>query len=81
MMTCSDWKSEAVARAALSMGETLLLALTESGMLDRDEVHQALEDAANAHRQAADSSDDPKVHREAARLIENVMDGFNSVRG
>src|SRR3546814_13821286 len=77
MMTCSDWKSEAVARAALSMGETLLLALTESGMLDRDEVHQPLEGAANAHQQAADSIEEPTVHRAAQRMMYHVVDGFH----
>lgn len=64
---------DAVARAALSVGESLALALVECGMVDKDKIIAALEDAAAAHRAAASEGRDPDVNAFAAAVIERMV--------
>lgn len=64
---------EAVARAALSVGETLAIALVECGMVGKQEIICALEDAASAHRNAADAGLDKDVNAFAAAVIERMI--------
>jgi hypothetical protein len=53
--------------AALSVCESILLSLTENGVIDADEARGILEDAAAAHRGAAPAADGAAGdHREAA---------------
>ena len=69
-------KVEAAALAALSMGESLLLALAESGALKVTEIEGILDDAAAAHRTAAVEGKDPEVNRLAAEAIESIRRGL-----
>ena len=64
---------DAVARAALSVGESLALALVECGMVHKQEIIGALEDAAEAHRAAASDGQDPEVNTFAAAVIERMI--------
>lgn len=66
--------------AALSICESLLLALMEREILDRSEVRGLLEDAATTHRNAAMTSEEPEVHRAAAELLETIIFGTSSAR-
>jgi hypothetical protein len=66
--------------AALSICESLLLSLTESGTIDVAEAKAILEDAATAHRYAATLGKHVQDHTDAAALIERIMKGGNSVR-
>ncbi len=67
--------------AAISICESLLLALNEGRMLDRSEISGLLEDAAQAQIVAASESDHPDSHHVAVALIERIMKGRNATRG
>jgi hypothetical protein len=73
-------RSEAAGIAALSICESLLLSLTDNGIIAAAEAKVILEDAAVAHRRAAGLDGDGTPHDEAAAIIENIMEGGNSVR-
>ena len=76
-----DHMSGAPGLAALSICELMLLSLTDTGVIDDDEAKAILEDAATAHRNAADEVDGyGEDHREAAAIIEAIIIGGNSVR-
>ncbi len=73
--------SGAAGLAALSVCESILLSLTENGIVDEAEAKAILTDAAAAHREAAALADSPTgEHEEVAAIIEAIRDGGNSVR-
>ncbi|MCU0893334.1 MAG: hypothetical protein MUD06_03270 [Rhodospirillales bacterium] len=69
---------DAVARAALSVGESLAIALVECGMVAKQEIICALEDAASAHRNAAEEGLDQDVNAFAAAVIERMIRTLNA---
>ncbi|MDA0702749.1 MAG: hypothetical protein O3A96_05835 [Proteobacteria bacterium] len=69
---------EAAALAALSLGESLVFLLVEEGLLKKEAVQDALEDAIAAQRQAM-ASGGPMNHGAAARLLESIMDALEYV--
>lgn len=69
----TDKTSAAAGFAALSICESLLLALSEQKVLRESEVHGILEDAAATHHGAADASQDDAMHKAAATLIELLL--------
>ena len=54
--------------AALSICESMLLSMTDTGVIDDDEAKAILEDAATAHRNAAGALDGSGEDHRAARL-------------
>jgi hypothetical protein len=73
--------SGAAGIAALSVCESLLLSLTDTGVIDAAEAKAILLDAAAAHRGAVPLADgDAGVHEEAAALLEAIIENGNSVR-
>jgi hypothetical protein len=66
--------------AALAICESILLSLTDNGIIDAAEAKVILEDAATAHRGAVNLVTDDTPHAEAAALIEQIIDGGNAVR-
>jgi hypothetical protein len=73
--------SGAAGLAALSVCESILLSLTENGIIDEGEARAILEDAAVTSRGAAPLADVADGgHGEAAALIERILEGGNSVR-
>ena len=73
--------SDPAGLAALSICESMLLALTEAGILDNNEVKGILEDAAAAHRNAVGKADGAAAeHLDAAVLIERMLAGRDPVR-
>ncbi len=73
--------SGAAGLAALSVCESILLSLTENGIIDEGEARAILEDAAATSRGAAPPADVADGgHREAAALIERILKDGNSVR-
>jgi hypothetical protein len=73
--------SGAAGLAALSVCESLLLSLTDSGIIDATEATAILLDAAAAHRGAVSLADgEAGVHEEAAALLEAIVRNGNSVR-
>jgi hypothetical protein len=73
-----DGGSGAAGLAALSVCESILLSLTENGIIDDGEARAILEDAAAAHRGATPPA--AGDHEAAAALIERLLEGGNSVR-
>ena len=60
---------------------SILLSLTENGIIDEGEARAILEDAAATSRGAAPPADVADGgHREAAALIERILKDGNSVR-
>jgi hypothetical protein len=67
--------------AALSICESMLLSLTEAGIIDNNEAMAILEDAAMAHRGAVGVTDGATAdHLEAAAIIERMLAGRDPVR-
>ena len=64
--------------AALSISEALALALAEEGLLSKQAVCRAIEDAAAAHRDAAKWAEDPEVHQQAARLSDRIRQSIDA---
>lgn len=80
-MSDGERRSEdAVARAALSVGESLAIALVECGMVRKHEIICALEDAASAHRNAAEQGLDQDVNMFAAAVIERMIRTLNAAQ-
>lgn len=65
--------------AALSICESLLLALNDHNILPEKEIIGILRDAASAHENAPQGKDDA-LHAAVAALINSILDGGNSVR-
>jgi hypothetical protein len=70
-------KPDAAALAAFSMAESLVLALAERGLLSRQAIEGALEDAAVTHRHAATEGDSTDVNGRAAEAIERVKESLS----
>ena len=66
--------------AALSICESLLIALNDLKIIDDKETRAILKDAAESHRNAMPGSANPEEHRAIADLIDRIVDGKNSVR-
>lgn len=65
--------------AALSICESLLLALNDRKILPENEIVGILKDAAAAHEFAADEKN-AETHAAVAALINGILAGGNSVR-
>ncbi len=72
MPKSTDKNSDAAGHAALSICESLLLALVELKVLRESDLRGILEDAAATHRGATGTAKDAAVHRAAAKLIEKL---------
>ncbi len=66
--------------AALSICESLLLALNDRKVLSEVQIIEVLVDAAAAHTNVPEG--DPRIesHKRAAALIQTIIDSGNSVR-
>jgi hypothetical protein len=66
--------------AALSICESLLLALGDLKILSEQDVIGIMKDATAAHRNATDSPGEAGFHAEVATILERIIAGGNSVR-
>lgn len=66
--------------AALSICESLLLALNDGKILPESQILGILKDAAAAHMNTAEDDPRAEMHAEVAALINRILDGGNSVR-
>ena len=71
--------NEIAGLAALSICESLLLALNDRKILPENEIVGILRDAAAAHEFAADA-ENAETHAAVAALINRILAGGNSVR-
>ena len=67
-------------KAALTIVESLLLALNDHDVLPESEIMAVLSDSANVHRHAATGSAMDETHGAVAAMIQKIIDGGNSVR-
>ena len=67
-------------RAALSICESLLIALNDLKIIDDKETRALLEDAAATHRNAIPVSPKPDEHRAVVTLIERIIRSGTWVR-
>ena len=72
-------KGTASGIAALSICESLLIALSELKIMDGQETGGVLKDAASAHRNAGGTGHEAALHLEVAAIIERIIAGGNSV--
>ncbi len=66
--------------AALSICESLLLALNDAKVLPESDIMGVLKDAAAAHENASGSDINVETDRAVAALINRIITGGNSVR-
>ena len=66
--------------AALSIWESLLLALNDHKILPEAEILGILHDAASAHANTPASGPEAELHRAVAELIGRIIAAGNSVR-
>jgi hypothetical protein len=66
--------------AALTILESLLLALNDRKVLPEREILGVLEDAAAAHDNQSTSSESGQLHKAVSALINTIIEGGNSVR-
>ena len=69
-----------VGAAALSICESLLIALNDLKIINDKDTRAVLTDAAETHRIAVPGSLNPEGHRAVADLIDRIVEGKNSVR-
>jgi hypothetical protein len=74
-----DNSAHLTAEAALGLVESLLLHLVESKKLSQDEFGEIFTSLMDAHREAAEETDDPR-HKAIITLLEKVQSGHNGVR-
>lgn len=66
--------------AALSICESLMLAMNDHKLLPEKEIMGVLRDAAASHENATGSEAEEHTHRAVATLINRIIAGGNSVR-
>ena len=66
--------------AALTICESLLLALNDRNILPEGEIMGILKDAAATHESAPQGDGLESQHKAVAELINKIIDGGNSVR-
>lgn len=66
--------------AALSICESLLLALNDAEIIPESEIVGVLKDAAATHEIAGKTDIEPDMHNAVAALINKIIAGGNSVR-
>jgi hypothetical protein len=71
---------EADGIAALSICESLLIALTELRIMSAQDARDLLTDVATAHSDAANASQTPDRHRAVAAIVQRILDGKDGVR-
>ncbi|MEO8245338.1 MAG: hypothetical protein ABI832_23950 [bacterium] len=71
---------EVTAAAALTICESLLLALNDRNILPEREIVGILRDAAATHSNDPGEDGQPELHVAVAALINQIINGGNSVR-
>jgi hypothetical protein len=74
----TDIKSEAAGLAALSICESLLLALNDLKIMKANELVGVLEDAAAVHRGAGSATTSAELHKEVVVVIDRIIAAGNS---
>lgn len=66
--------------AALSICESMLLAMGDLKLMSEKNTIDVISDAAAAHRGAGETTQDKVLHREVTAILDRIIAGGNSVR-
>ena len=66
--------------AALSICESLLLAMGDLKIMNSDQAIGVITDAAEAHRSAGSTQMDKDMHQAVTAILDRIIAGGNSVR-
>jgi hypothetical protein len=80
MANTTDQMGVAAGIAALSICESLLLALGDLKIMGETEAVGVIMDAAAAHRNASTTTQDKVLHLAVADLLDRILAGGNSIR-
>ncbi len=84
MTTPTDKVSSATASAsglaALSICESLILAMGDLKIMGEKDAVGVITDAASAHRGAGSSTQDIAMHKEVTAILDRILSGGNSIR-
>lgn len=76
----SDIQHTASGLAALSICESLLLAMGDLKIMGETEAIGVIADAAAAHRGAGSTADEKAMHLAVAAILDRIISGGNSIR-
>jgi hypothetical protein len=79
MANLTEMKGAAAGLAALSICESLLLALRDLKIMGEKDTAGVLEDAAAAHRNASAATRKSRLHLEVVTIIDRIIAGGNSI--
>jgi hypothetical protein len=79
MVECTDVDDAASGLAALSICESLLLAIGDLELMNEKELVGVVADAEEVHRNAGESVRDIALNREVAAILERIVAGGNSI--
>ena len=74
----ADTKGVAAAVAALAICEALLLALNDLKVMSVQQLHDVIDDATAAHREA-DPTQDPAVRREVVAILKRIKSSVQTI--
>lgn len=80
MTNSANVNDAAIGLAALSICESLLLAMTDLKLLNETDAIGIVQDAASAHREAGTTEHQAALHREAATILDQIISSGNSIR-
>jgi hypothetical protein len=80
MANTTDQMGVAAGIAALSICESLLLAMGDLKIMGETEAVGVIMDAAAAHRNASATTQDKALHLAVAELLDRILAGGNSIR-
>ena len=72
--------NDADGMAALGICESLLIALTDHGIISEQDARDLLTDVATAHEEAAALSQTPERDRAVAMIVRRILAGKNGLR-
>jgi len=76
----TDIHQTASGLAALSICESLLLALGDLKIMGETDAVGVISDAAAAHRGAGNTAEEKAMHLAAAAILDRIISGGNSIR-
>jgi hypothetical protein len=80
MANSTDIDGAASGLAALSICESLLLAMGDLKIMGEEEIVGIVTDAADAHRDAEGSVKDNVLHLQVVAILDRIVAGGNSIR-
>lgn len=73
-------RSGAAGLAALSICESLILAMGDLKIMGEKDAIGVIKDAAEAHRGAGGTEEERDLHTEVASILDRIISGGNSIR-